>query len=155
MEKKPAICIKRDILALAATLPALVLTGFLVSFCAKRTGHVPPVEVIPPNGSAGWIAAIFLSLSTGFLEEAYFRFYLPGRILEQNSARTCRTLLSAHIVSSLVFALCHAYEGPWGIANAILAAFVLSIASIKSSSFPGIALAHGLYNIIVFLSAKR
>ena len=151
--KKQPFCPKKDILTLAAVLPALVLTGFLVSFFAGLTGYVPSVEIVPPSGITGWIAVVLLSLSTGFLEEGYFRCYLPERLLEQWPSRTPRAVVSAFAVSGLIFALCHAYEGPWGTANAVLAACILSFAYIKSSSFPGIALAHGLYNIFVYISA--
>ncbi|MCL1813763.1 MAG: CPBP family intramembrane metalloprotease [Treponema sp.] len=153
MEKKPLISPKKDILTLTAALPALVVIGFLASFCATHTGHVPPEELVPPGGIKGWIDAILLSFSVGFLEEAYFRVYLPERLLEQSQERTRRSVINAFVVSSLIFALCHAYEGPWGIVNAVLAALVLSLAYIKSSSFLGIALAHGLFNIFVFLNA--
>jgi len=152
MDKKPSISPKKDVLTLSAALPALVLTGFAVSFCATRTGYVPPEELVPPGGTKGWIDAILLSFSVGFLEEAYFRVYLPERLLEQIRERTRRSVINAFVVSGLIFALCHAYEGPWGIANAVLAAMVLSLAYIKSSSFFGIALAHGIYNIFVFIS---
>ena len=151
--KKPLFRPKTAFLTLAAALPALVLTGFLVSYCAMRTGYTPPDPIKPPDGILGWIAAITLSLSTGFLEEAYFRVYLPRRLMEQNTEKTTRSVVYAFMGSGLIFSLCHAYEGPFGIVNAIMAALVLSLAYIKSSSFPGIALAHGLYNCLVFLSA--
>ena len=138
---------KRDAAVLGLTLPALCLAGFLVSLAAAVTGSNSAEAVPSPSGLTGWIAAILLSLSTGFLEEAYFRVYLPQRILGLNLNR-----LSAFVISGLVFALCHTYGGPWSFANALLAAFVLSLAYIKSSSFLGIAVAHGLYNIFVFLT---
>jgi membrane protease YdiL (CAAX protease family) len=51
----------------------------------------------------------------------------------------------------LIFGLCHAYEGPWGFANALLAGAFLSLIYIKTASFHGVALSHGLYNILVYL----
>ena len=152
---------KRDLIVFAAALPALFLTGFLVSLAAAVTGFLPPEKIRPPGGIQGWTAAILLSLSIGALEEAFFRVYLPERIMGLQQAesakagkKTSRSAAPAFIVSAFIFALCHAWEGPWGIANALLASFVLSIAYIKSGSFPGIALAHGLYNIFVFLSVS-
>jgi len=143
---------KRDLLTLAVTLPLLCITGFLVSLAASVTGFLPPPAMEPPETGAGWLAAISLSVSIGFLEEAFFRLYLPLRIIEMKQDQTGRTAAIAHIVSGVIFALCHAYEGPWGIANALLAAFILSAAYIKSASFSGIVLAHGFYNVLVFLS---
>ena len=147
LEKKPAISPKIDLLTLAAALPVLALTGYLVSLCAKQYGYIPPEALSPPSGAKGWISAILLSFSVGFLEEAYFRVYLPHALI-----KTGHSEVIAFIVSGLIFALCHVYEGIWGIANAILAAAVLSFAYMKSSSFPGIALAHGVYNVFVFIS---
>ena len=147
--KKPLLLKpKRDFAVLACTLPALCIAGFLVSLSAGLSGIFPPQEVPPPEGIPGWTAVILFSLTIGCLEEAYFRVYLPLRILELNQDRR-----TAYLASALVFALCHAYAGPWSFANALLAAAVLSLAYIKSASFPGIALAHGLYNIFVFLAA--
>ena len=159
LESPPLFRPKRDFLVLAAALPALILAGFLVSLAAAFTGFLPPEEIKPPGGIQGWAAAILLSLSIGALEEAFFRVYLPERIMgfQQAESRraggeTSRSAAPAFIASAVVFAFCHAWEGPWGIANALLASFALSIAYIKSGSFYGIALAHGLYNIFVFLT---
>jgi membrane protease YdiL (CAAX protease family) len=148
MEKKLSFSIKRDLSAGAIALVALCITGFLVSLAAALTGSFPPQAVSPPKGALGWIAMILLSLSTGCLEEGYFRYYLPQRISALKPGR------AAYLVSALIFALCHAYEGPWGFINALLAALALSLVYIKTSSFPGIAGAHGLYNIFVYLSAS-
>ena len=159
MEKKPSFSVKRDLSAGAITFAALCSTGFLVSLTAARTGFVPP-KVPPPEGTLGWTAAILLSLSTGCLEEAYFRYYLPERIgslkpgrAEPEGRRNDARFPLGYVVSALIFALCHVYEGPWGFINALLAALALSLIYIKTSSFPGIAGAHGLYNIFVFLNA--
>jgi membrane protease YdiL (CAAX protease family) len=100
---------------------------------------------------------IFFSLGIGCLEEGYFRYYLPQRIRQ---IREEQGLIPAYpdavpfLVSALIFAFCHAYEGPWGFTNALLAALALSVIYAKSLSFPGIALAHGLYNIFVYLSVS-
>jgi len=155
LEKKPSLRPKTGVLTLAVTLPALCIAGFLVSALSALTGFFPPQAVPAPAGAAGWAAAVLLSLCTGCLEEAYFRAYLPERIrLAMHGARAMKQSAerNAFLISALVFALCHAYEGPWGFLNALLAALVLSVAYSKSESLPGIALAHGLYNILVYLS---
>ncbi|MDR2661675.1 MAG: CPBP family intramembrane metalloprotease [Treponema sp.] len=82
------------------------------------------------------------------MEESYFRVYLPRRLLP-----VCSGLVTAFAVPVLIFGLCHAYEGPWGFANALLAGAFLSFVYIKTASFHGIALAHGLYNILVYIYA--
>jgi len=155
VEKKPPFRPKIDALTLAAALPTLCAAGFLVSAVSALTGFFPPEAVPTPQGGSGWAAAALLSLSTGCLEEAYFRVYLPQRILALKPGNPALTERKAFLVSALVFALCHAYEGPWGFLNALLAALALSLIYVKSSSFPGIALAHGLYNVLVYLSTAR
>jgi membrane protease YdiL (CAAX protease family) len=153
LENQEPLRIKTAFFTLAAALPALALTGFLASFFATRTGYLPPEPIAPPSGAPGWAAAVLLSFSTGYLEEAYFRVYLPRRFLDTPQASSPRAIAAAFTASGIIFALCHAYEGPFGILNAGLAAAVLSLAYIKSSSFHGIALAHGFYNCLVFLGA--
>ena len=165
-EKKPCINPKKIFMVLAAALPALIATGYLAALAAAKTGFSQSVKIPQPAGLPGWIGAILLSLSTGALEEAYFRLYLPERILElfpdhnaesgilkkEGQTRVSRSVAAAFVISGLLFALCHAYEGLWGAVNALLASLVLSLAYIKSSSFFGIALAHGLYNVFVFFT---
>ena len=167
LDKKPLFSPKKDLIVLTAALCALMVAGFLVSLAAAKTGFSPPIEIPLPAGIPGWIGVILLSLSIGALEEAYFRVYLPQRILELFQASsvssnhpaaadpsvTNRFVTIAFLLSGIIFALCHVYEGFWGVANALLASLTLSFIYIKSSSFPGIALAHGLYNVFVFLIA--
>ena len=146
---------KKDVFVTAITLPILCLIGFLVSLAAALTDFFSTIEGIPsPSDLIQWVAAILLSFGTGFLEEAFFRLYLPWRLLEMrqfpNNPPGSQLLFNAYATSAIIFALCHIGSGPWAITNALLAAAVLSIAYIKSSSFMGIALAHGLYNIFVF-----
>ena len=157
---------KKDLITAALCLPVLCLTGFLVSLAAAFSGFAPPDEsssfiILAPEGIFQWIAVILLSFSTGTLEELYFRIYLPLWILElkQDTANLAEKPIlpaffnSACFLPALLFAFCHAYQGPWAFINALLAAFILSIAYIKSRSFAGIAIAHSLYNIFVFLMA--
>ncbi|MDR1306005.1 MAG: CPBP family intramembrane metalloprotease [Treponema sp.] len=99
-----------------------------------------------PDNPLAWAAAVCGSLTTGYLEESYFRVYLPRRLLS-----AARGPVTAFAVPALIFGLCHAYEGPWGFANALLAGAFLSLIYIKTASFHGVALSHGLYNILVYL----
>ncbi|GHV86313.1 hypothetical protein AGMMS50230_19210 [Spirochaetia bacterium] len=135
-------------MVLALCLPALSLLGFVLALAASLSGFFPAQELPPPDGIYGWAAVILTSLTVGYLEETYFRLYLPER---------CRAASfgprSAFIIPALIFGFCHAYEGPWGFANALFAGLLLAAAYNKTRSFHGIALAHGFYNILVYLSA--
>jgi membrane protease YdiL (CAAX protease family) len=55
-------------------------------------------------------------------------------------------------VSTAFFSLCHLYEGPWGVINAVLAGLLLSLVYIHYGALHGLAWAHGLYNIFIYAS---
>jgi membrane protease YdiL (CAAX protease family) len=54
------------------------------------------------------------------------------------------------LVSTALFSLCHIYEGPWGVINAVLAGLFLSLIYVHYGAIHGMAWAHGLYNIIIY-----
>ncbi|MDR0599828.1 MAG: CPBP family intramembrane metalloprotease [Treponema sp.] len=141
---------KGDLPVLALCLPVLCLTGFLTALAAQVTGLFPGKEIPAPRGSFPWTSVILTSLCAGYLEEGYFRLYLPRRFLNAGLGT-----LKSFAVPVLVFGLLHAWEGPWGFANALLAGLFLSLVYNKTASFHGIALAHGLYNTLVYLAASR
>lgn len=132
----------RDSAALGLAFPALCLLGVGTSFLAEKTGFSAP-PLIRPHGIAAWTAVVFACLTTGYLEEAYFRVYLPAQ---------CGFLGKApgFWFPILLFSFCHIYEGPWGFGNAFLAAVILSLIYKKTLSLHGIAVAHGLYNIAAY-----
>jgi membrane protease YdiL (CAAX protease family) len=84
-------------------------------------------------------------LSTGYLEESYFRYYLLGKLEDFGLSPLVSILMGV-----LLFSFCHLYEGPWGVLNAFLAGTLLSLIFVRFRSLHGIALAHGLYNIFVY-----
>jgi membrane protease YdiL (CAAX protease family) len=152
---------RRDFFPFLAGFPCLVLFGVVISLLnslAAKTGGMPGVE--PPGNAAGWIIMAVSCLGTGYLEESYFRFYLLEKLpqigfgsgifgIPFNDRRVAPALTIAF--SSILFALCHVYEGPWGIANAALAGVFLSILYQKYRSLHGIAWAHGAYNAFVYV----
>jgi len=145
--KKPHI---QDIYSLTIGLPSLILIGLGISFLVLHfPGHqglTPPPRVEAPINIPGWIVIVFSCLGTGYLEESYFRYYLLT-ILEKPLASPVFRV----IVSTVLFSFCHVYEGPWGIFNAILAGLLLSVLFIRFKSLHGIAWAHGVYNIFVYI----
>ncbi|MDR2210622.1 MAG: CPBP family intramembrane metalloprotease [Spirochaetaceae bacterium] len=136
---------KKDLSVGCICLPALCITGFLISLGASR--YFPPPKLPVPSGPLAWTAVVFSSLTTGYLEEGYFRLYLPERL-----RRAALGPVKSLVIPILIFALCHAYEGPWGFTNALLAGTILSLGYRKMPGFHGIALAHGIYNILAYLS---
>jgi membrane protease YdiL (CAAX protease family) len=136
-----------DLFSFLLVLPALFLTGICVSRAAALFPGVPGgFRIEGPRDPAGY-AAVFLScLSTGYLEESYFRFYLQEKVEEFGLGK--RSFL---FISAALFSLCHLYEGPWGTMNSLLAALILALAYIRFRGLHGIALAHGFYNFGVYL----
>ena len=141
---------KRDFLPFAIGLPGLILIGlgisFLVSFFYLRYGLALPARVEAPVSVLGWIVMVFSCLGTGYLEESYFRYYLLNKLEKQQPK-----ILMRVIFSTILFSLCHIFEGPWGIINAMLAGFFLSWLYDRFRSLHGVAWAHGAYNIFVYL----
>jgi uncharacterized protein len=140
---------KRDFLPFAIGLPGLILIGlgvsFLVSFFYLRHGLALPVKAEAPVSALGWIVMVFSCLGTGYLEESYFRYYLLKKLEKYQPKITIRI-----VFSTILFSICHIYEGPWGIINAMLAGFFLSWLYYRFKSLHGVAWVHGAYNIFVY-----
>jgi membrane protease YdiL (CAAX protease family) len=139
---------KKDAAALLITFPALILIGLTISAVSPFFPGIPGDTRIEAPGTAwGWVILVFSCLSTGYLEESFFRFYLYHRFTEYRIP-AWQTV----IVSTLLFAICHIYEGPWGCLNAVLAGFLFSLVFIHYRSLHGIAFAHGMFNIFVYVT---
>ncbi|MDR1247960.1 MAG: CPBP family intramembrane metalloprotease [Treponema sp.] len=138
-----------DLVTFLFTLPALAALGALISLLGTLfPDPVSAPEIGFPQGSAAFWVMILSCLSTGYLEEAYFRFYLFRRLAEGGIGLT-----KAALISSLLFALCHTYEGSLGALNAFLAGLLLFFVFARRRSLHGIAWAHGGYNIFVYVMA--
>ena len=141
---------KHDILTFALGFPGLIIISLFISLLAylfsQKLGINPPPKIEGPETAAGYAILVFSCLGTGYLEESYFRYYLLARLESAIPLTALRIALS-----TLLFSLCHIYEGPWGILNAIMAGVLLSIFFIKWRSIHGIAWAHGAYNLFVYI----
>jgi membrane protease YdiL (CAAX protease family) len=135
----------KDLFAFIISLPALILISLSISL-ASNLMNMPARALPVPAHRAGWILLCVSCLSTGYLEESYFRFYLLNKLEEAGSALSIRVL-----GSTLLFAVCHIYEGPLGLLNSIMAALILSSVYTRYRSLHGIALAHGAYNFIAYV----
>jgi membrane protease YdiL (CAAX protease family) len=137
-----------DLLSLAIVLPGLLGAGLFISLVSSvfSTG-ASALTVEAPRGLPAVIIMFFSCLSTGYLEEFYFRYYLSLRF-KQAGLRN----IPAMGLAVVLFSLCHIYEGPWGALNALLAGILLSLVYKKYRALHGIAWAHGLYNVFIYLS---
>jgi membrane protease YdiL (CAAX protease family) len=140
----------RDLLICGLSLAALLAIAFLLntlsSLLAPQSVAPQSMTLETPGDVMGWLALCLSCLGTGYLEESWFRLYLPLKL--RNAGVVPKTAVS---LSTLLFALCHRYEGLWGVLNAALAGAVLSLIIWKKKSFHGIALAHALYNTLAYL----
>jgi membrane protease YdiL (CAAX protease family) len=141
----------RDLGTVLLALPGLLILGVLVTLPGSLFPSPVSVPVINgPLGPAAVLVMILSCLSTGYLEETYFRLYLFTRFTEGGIGP-----VKAMAVSSLLFALCHIYEGPLGALNAFLAGLLLGFIFSRRKSIHGLAWAHGGYNIFVYIMAMQ
>lgn len=86
------------------------------------------------------------SLSVGYAEELFFRFFLIDGLMEAGAP-----INAASIVSILIFALSHHAQGIFGIGFAgVLAAFYTSL-RFRGFGLHSLALGHALYDGIILL----
>jgi membrane protease YdiL (CAAX protease family) len=141
--------VKNDLFVFLITLPALLLIGLSISSASSIYGEtLAELTLYLPSGILQWLVLCVSCVSAAYLEESFFRFYLLTNRTEMkiNDA-------SALVLSTALFAVCHIYEGPWGFLNSILSGVFLAYIFLRRSSIHGIALAHGLYNITVYIIA--
>ena len=138
---------RKDITACLITLPILLITGFVISYISSKTnGITSQTALYSPGSSLEWVILCFSCVFSAYLEESYFRFYILTRREELNLNAT-----SALVLSVALFSVCHIYEGPWGFLNAVLSGTFLAFIFLRYNSLHGIAIAHALYNISVFV----
>ena len=138
---------RKDITAGFITLPVLLITGFIISnISSKISGGSGQTAIYSPGSPLEWIILCIACVFSAYLEESYFRFYLLSRRQELNLNAT-----SALILSVSLFSICHIYEGPWGFLNAVISGTFLAFIFLRYNSLHGIAIAHALYNISIYI----
>ncbi|MCL2066993.1 MAG: CPBP family intramembrane metalloprotease [Treponema sp.] len=138
---------KNDLLSGLLSLPGLLVIGFVINYITSQFNGMPEsAGLYPPSSVPGWIILSISCISTGYLEESFFRFYILSRREELKLSNT-----AAILISTAAFSACHIYEGPWGFLNSFLAGILLCFIFLRYRSLHGIAIAHGLYNIAAFV----
>jgi len=138
---------KKDFAVASLAFSALTLIGVTISLVSARFGDAAVLrQSLIPQTAAAWAVLAVSCVSNAYLEESFFRFYLLSR-KEEMGLGPHRAVL----VSSLLFSICHIYEGPWGFLNAALSGVVLAYIFLRFSSLHGIAIAHALYNILAYV----
>jgi len=137
---------KNDLIPALTALPALVLIGLTISVASRYFVEIPSgSRFLPPPDYISWGILFISCLSTAYLEESFFRFYLLSK-REEMGIGPHRAVL----ISTLSFSICHIYEGPWGFLNAALSGVLLAYVFLRFRSLHGIAFAHALYNVLVY-----
>jgi len=146
---------KPDAAAFPVAFAAIAIVGTAVAAGAgKFGGQAAAVLILPPESVASWIMLAVCVLAGAYLEEGFFRFYLLSKWTKTGAGSVDIGRHSAGAGSSIMFALCHAYSGPWGFLNAALSGVALSYVFLWSKSLHGISLAHGLYNVLAITLAR-
>jgi membrane protease YdiL (CAAX protease family) len=142
---KPGI---RDLKTALIAFPGLLAIGFCSSLGSLLFKDLfLPLSIESPRTFLQWVVMVLSVLTTGYVEESYFRFYLLTRLEETVPGPGKRVF-----VSVFLFSLCHIYEGIPGVLNAVLAGAFLSFLFLKCRSFHGLAWAHGAYNAAVYIT---
>jgi membrane protease YdiL (CAAX protease family) len=140
---------KRDFASAALAFPALILIGITISRVSPYLDGIPATaRFLPPQTVIAWTILVLSSISTGYLEESFFRFYLLSKREEMKLGPQ-----QAVLISTLLFSVCHIYEGPWGFLNAALSGIVLAVIFLRFRSLHGVAFAHALYNVLVYVAS--
>jgi uncharacterized protein len=138
---------KKDFVTASLAFFALTLIGVTISLVSAQFGEADALrQFFRPQALTAWAVLAVSCVSSAYLEESFFRFYLLSR-KEEMGLGPHRAVL----VSTLLFSICHIYEGPWGFLNAALSGVVLAYIFLRFRSLHGIAIAHALYNILAYI----
>jgi len=100
------------------------------------------------GSAAEWALSVTAQLANGFAEELSMRAYLLLRLRQlRGSAAT------ALLLSSLLFATYHLYQGPWGCISAFVYGVLLGLAFLKIRRLWPVALAHAAGNLHIVLTS--
>lgn len=139
---------RADVMPAALSFLALVGISAAAGVAASYVeGSAAEAFLEPPLSPAAWAAALAACVSTGYLEEAFFRAYLLSRLERLGIGRG-----RAVAIAVAMFAVCHLYEGVWGVVNAAAAGVFLSLVFLRARSLHATAWAHAAYNIFVYVS---
>ena len=137
----------KDLISGIITLPCLLIIGFTVTYISSKIGETSlQIKLASPSTKFEWTILGFSCLFAAYLEESFFRFYLLTR---RNELKL--TAVYALVFSVALFSICHIYEGPWGFLNAVLSSVLLCFMFLRYKSVHGIAIAHALYNITIYV----
>jgi membrane protease YdiL (CAAX protease family) len=138
---------KKDFIVASLAFFALTLIGVTISLVSAQFGETAALrQSLGPQTMTAWAVLVVSCLGSAYLEESFFRFYMLSRKEEMGLGPH-----RAALFSTLLFSVCHIYEGPWGFLNAALSGVVLAYVFLRFRSLHGVAVAHALYNILAYV----
>jgi membrane protease YdiL (CAAX protease family) len=138
---------KKDFVVAFLAFAALTLIGVTISLVSTQFGEAAAFrQSLGPHTVTAWVVLVISCVSSAYLEESFFRFYLLSKRKEMGLGP-----FSAVLGSALLFSICHIYEGPWGFLNAALSGVVLAFTFLRFHSLHGVAIAHALYNVLAYV----
>ena len=135
-------------LRLAALPPAIicfvVIEGLILGVASLLGGSAVDWRLDGP----GLLPLVFLTtMAAGYSEEIFFRSYLLT-VLPSYGVR----VVASVIVSTILFAAGHLYEGAAAVVGTLVIGVVLSVAFLRWRNLHIIAIAHGLYNFATLVA---
>jgi hypothetical protein len=138
---------KKDIVngltvATAAGLLALGIAGlaYILGAANPLLANLP----MPAASPSLYLAMALSSLAIGYAEELFFRIFAP-RLLEKAGL----PVLSAHLLSALIFGLSHGSQGFFGMIVSTLLALLFSYFRLRGKNLHALALGHALYDFAI------
>lgn len=136
-----------DLAWAAIALAGLIISAVGVAGLFSLVPGYSGLSLKGPTGVGGYAAAAAASIVTGYFEEGFFRVYLYRRLRDAGTGTAI-----AVGTTTLLFALCHRYEGLAGMLSAAISGLVLSLVFLRRPSVHPVAWAHGAYNLFAWLS---
>ena len=103
------------------------------------------VDYLVPTDAAGKVVWVLVSLTAGFCEEVAFRGYLMTRL---RLLGRLESWIVPMTVSSLVFGLCHLYQGWSNVLLLSIYGLLFALLYLRTGSLWPAILAHALQNLI-------
>ena len=132
--------------AVAFWLSAIVILGGLAWILAQLGYEIPgEIGLLIPESLGGKLLWVLVSITAGFCEEVAFRGYLMTRfrLLFKSQSWILPTLLS-----SVIFGICHAYQGTAGFILITIYGAMFALLYIKTKSLWSGIIAHFFQDVM-------
>ena len=123
-----------------------VLSVSMIAWVTKRD----PSAFSLPSGLLEYGLLVVMCLANGLAEELVMRAYLLRRL-----SQLTHSMAAACLISTTLFAAYHGYQGPTGVIGAFMLGLIYSGTFLAFRRLAPVALAHGLQDIIAWVSLVK